>query len=83
MSSPITLFPNPAKDILHIRMDKVQSRDRPFSITNHKGEYVMSGTLPAGDNEYIIEVACLKAGTYILAVGTNGSKKFKEFIIVR
>lgn len=66
----ISIFPNPATEVLHIRTTENSS----FIISNLIGETILYGTINFGDNTIGIET--LTSGVYFLTTKNGSSQKF-------
>ncbi len=72
-NSDLSLFPNPAQNILNIRLEK----DEPYGIQIVD----MSGRIMfQGSNEKTIDINQLATGTYILKLHTKGQTINKQFV---
>jgi hypothetical protein len=78
----VSLYPNPATDMLHIKVNMQQPQPYTVAIYSNTGAVLRqwqetgaaTRTLPVGD---------LQAGTYILTVGNGREKTATPFIIAR
>jgi hypothetical protein len=77
----LSIYPNPADEIITVVIDDKQVNGGSFSICDLKGNAVISGVLHQNSNT--IDVSQLPAGMYILkAVMVDGSSR-QEKIFVR
>jgi hypothetical protein len=82
----ITLYPMPAKDELHIRLEDdapVPSGEVYLTIRNIHGQVVYNITTPAGSlRDYILNLtkASLSSGLYYLQLRTEGMDRSLRFI---
>lgn len=75
--SSMSIYPNPANNILYI--DKVKNKNTTYRITNTIGTVVQQGLLQQGNNS--ISLALLPAGIYILECMDNeGLRKTTKII---
>ena len=71
----LSVFPNPATDLLQIA-SRTALTNATYSVITIDGKQVMSGTL----NNNQLNVASLNVGTYILKLNANGITSNKRFI---
>jgi sugar lactone lactonase YvrE len=64
----ITLYPNPARDHLYIRLDGKKQGEVKVMILDMNGRAVKEITLPAGMQQSTIDVSSLKSGAYIVSL---------------
>lgn len=76
MLLPVTLYPNPATDVLTI---EIQATTATLSIFSIAGQQVKTHTLAAGTNTIWIDE--LETGVYILRVESNGVVGTKKLIV--
>lgn len=76
-----SLFPNPVRDILNIRINQFSKVDKNFQIFNALGQKQLNVSLTNTnkDSTYIsINVSHLSEGIYVLKVGTKAYKFIKQ-----
>lgn len=82
----ISLYPNPANQILHVSMSAMPTNPT-VSIIDMEGKtiFTQSGvsSWKEGQNIFDIDVSCLKNGNYIFSVNCGRTKYTKMFTIVR
>jgi uncharacterized repeat protein (TIGR01451 family) len=75
--NPISLYPNPTNDIIHITSSNTSFKDAQIIIYNESGKIAMTTGLQAGSNRYI-DVSGLPSGFYIIKViGDKAAYKAK------
>lgn len=74
---PLTIYPNPAKDIITVVYPNLKS----LVITDVAGR-VVADRKYAGDNEVDVSISQLNKGVYFVKViGTNGNMETQKLII--
>ncbi|MFT5641735.1 MAG: lysyl endopeptidase [Cyclobacteriaceae bacterium] len=74
LSQNITIFPNPAKDILNINIGANSTSDFEYSIVNILGQKVSRGMLNNGGN--IINMGRVSSGLYFVTIRDTKSNEF-------
>ena len=64
----IQIFPNPAVDFVHIRLDKVPARQVSLSVYNIIGNQMNVETEVVNEHEIRVRVKELDSGYYLLAL---------------
>jgi len=77
--SPISLFPNPARDFITI--SNPNARAAAFILCNPLGVAVRTGTLNRGQQR--IYIGDLRAGMYLIQIRYQGQTKSRKLIIQR
>ena len=69
----VSLFPVPAKDVLHIHLEKPSAASGVFEIHDPAGRLVRAGNLPEEIADHALNMAGLPAGVYTLRLrdGSN------------
>lgn len=80
----ISIFPNPAGNVLNISMQKPLQSNGIIRITDATGRDV-AGRIPAAPRQsnYTIRTNSLAAGCYVLSVISEGSIQRQQFLIVK
>ena len=65
--NPISLYPNPTNDIIHITSSNTSFKDAQIIIYNESGKIAMTTGLQAGSNRQI-DVSSLSSGFYIIQI---------------
>ncbi len=78
----VHVYPNPVSDLLYINIRTV-GKPVPFTLTDILGKTVVSGEIPAGQNQIQIPVNTLTKGTYFLSVQEDKQPTHIEKLIVR
>ena len=75
-SGNVSIYPNPAKDILSVSLNEVHSTDLKYSIVNMNGQQVLSGNLDAkGKTDSQIALpGNIATGIYFISI-SNGAEK--------
>lgn len=74
-SFAVSLFPNPARDIVYIH----SSADAQYAIVNLAGAVVMNGSLASGVN--MVNVSNLNSGMYLVSVRNAGTTKVLKVLV--
>ena len=75
-----SLFPNPANDILNIRMVSTKTESYTYSIQSMEGKEIGAGKFSAGQgsNNFALPIQSIAKGMYILTLQNNdGSQRMK------
>jgi hypothetical protein len=72
-SGKISIYPNPASDVLSVDMDNISDL-KEFSITDLHGRKIASST------SNTIEVSALSSGVYLATIRTGTGQSVKKFI---
>lgn len=75
----LTLFPNPARDELHVLSPQVELNT--IHIFDVHGRMYQLANFPSGDHQQRIDVSALPAGMYFLRVGTSEGVICKWFVV--
>ncbi|MFW5974920.1 MAG: fasciclin domain-containing protein [Bacteroidota bacterium] len=84
-SEQLSVYPNPAKEKIHVDFSADGTGEVVFEIYNISGEMVTSknlGTLPAGEHTFTHTVTDLPTGVYVLTVGSDDNKKAARIQVV-
>ena len=74
----VRVFPNPAEDELFLHFERRTEKEMVFSLFDVAGRLLLSRPLPAGQQEFYIDVSRLKSGLYVYRIsGENGGKSGK------
>ncbi|MGB0167491.1 MAG: T9SS type A sorting domain-containing protein, partial [Luteibaculum sp.] len=76
-STPISVFPNPAKNLLSVDLNSV-NQNYTYSITDLQGRIIQTGQLSKGSN--VIKIEDLGQGSYFLRLEDGEKKFFARFI---
>lgn len=77
-NSGIKLFPNPAKDILSINLNKTFDENISVNFTDVSGRKVLTTTLTSDNNT--IDISGLENGFYNLIIETKNKQLFKRIV---
>jgi len=67
----LELYPNPAKELVNIRIDKMATQDIDMQIIDVNGRMLMRRILPAGQNLWVLDLEGLPMGTYWMRLLQN------------
>jgi len=77
---PFTLYPNPAKEILNIKLEISNEEKTTISISNIFGE-IIGASVVENSNNCSINTANLTSGVYFVTVSNQGKQSTKKLII--
>jgi len=78
MSNDFTIFPNPAKSVVSVQVDKLMGNGKLF-ITDYLGKVIKEQSLSMGTNT--IHIANLSKGFYFVSTITNDGKTTKKLVV--
>lgn len=79
----VNVYPNPAKDQVRLILNSVASDKVSVAITDLSGKLIsnQAASVKTGDNEVVLNVSALSAGSYFITVTSgNGEKLNTKFI---
>ena len=79
-TDPMTIFPNPANETLHVRFKEDSKRDYQLRIFDTKGRLMLSSD-SSGQLQLELSVSELNPGAYVLQA-SNDEKLFKKSFII-
>ncbi len=79
---PMSIFPNPVRDKLNIRINIVRWQEREIRINDINGSEVMYEKLPPGIAKYNLNLSGLKNGIYIISLYEKGKLLQTEKFVV-
>lgn len=81
-NSELTLYPNPAKDFLTIRINKTIGTEALVEIYNYTGQLIARNTVYFADEGSVqtVDISGLSAGTYMLRL-QSGNEQFTQTFI--
>lgn len=77
----LSIFPNPAKDVLHIKLPN-QTKPVNIQLIDANGKPVYESKSTVG-NQLSLDVSGYKSGVYVLVLRGGGSKVVKRKIVIR
>ena len=75
-----TIYPNPAKEVLNIKLEISNEEKTTISISNILGE-VVSSSVVENTNSFTLNTNSLKSGIYFVTVSYQGKQSTKKIII--
>jgi PKD repeat protein len=83
MASQITIYPNPAKDMIYLNLNSNAAQDCSYEIINMVGESVIKGQLvfAPGNPSVPVDVAALKQGIYFIKLMVGDASVTRKMII--
>lgn len=76
----LKVYPNPAKDLLHVDVTDVMAQPLHYELINTTGKLVKSGEIAARE-ERSISVKSVKAGVYMLRIKDKSQTSIQKVII--
>lgn len=74
----VRLFPNPASQSIHIRVDRTFPGDCQVEIADPMGKFLLGAVLQKGQSQTTLELASLPSGIYwVILKGAEGRKAWK------
>jgi predicted peptidase len=85
LTAPLKLFPNPAKDVLNVQLNKDLSGKVMINIFSDNGKLVQTKTITKDgyDKTETLDVSSLTSGYYILQVNGGGKQASSKFLIMK
>lgn len=77
------LYPNPARDILQVRLKNATTGNGKLSVLDITGRILQQQTVPAQTNSLQIDVRRLPAGKYVIELVAEDQLLHDSFLIVR
>lgn len=74
LSKSVQIFPNPAVEFVHVKIDQVKAQHLQLSVRNIIGNEITVETEVVDEYELRIRVKDLAAGYYLLAMKDNETK---------
>ena len=81
-SKGITIFPNPARGVFSILVDKAKYPDMKVSITDANGSLVLSRECK-GEAEYLFDMGTSPQGTYYVKVKTENEILVTKLVVIK
>ena len=83
LESEVVVFPNPADEILYVKLGKSIERKGTFTLFNQLGKVVKSSKLNQNQSLLEIQTSEFPAGVYFLKVENDGQSITKRIVINR
>jgi hypothetical protein len=78
--SNLSLFPNPATDIIRIAWKSCMGKPGLMRIYNLEGQLILENTLQNSSNSVSIDVSYMNSGTYFVSIQFGSIIRTKRFI---
>jgi len=78
----ITIYPNPASDLLFIRVPQ-QSRDSELSLISVNGKLILNEIIEAGSELHRVDLSEVKAGYYILRISDQDQVHTSKISVIK
>jgi hypothetical protein len=81
---PLEVYPNPAKDKVHIKFDPINAGYYEFKLVNSKGEIKLTenlGWVEKKNSTFQVDLSGLQNGSYYYLI-TNGTDSFRGSLVV-
>jgi hypothetical protein len=83
-SESISLYPNPANDLVHIVVKNAKLKNLHWIMYDQLGKLVQSGILLSGTQLSVVNTSPLSAGVYILGFSDNTNATiYKKIVIIK
>ncbi len=82
-TNTLTLFPNPAEDIVYLYLDAPIMKNTTVDITDLTGKTVATYTIQAGDQKIQLNVSLLAQGTYLVHLRGRIYSNTERLLITR
>jgi hypothetical protein len=83
IAKSVRIFPNPAVEFVHVRIDQFKAEDIKLSLHNIIGNEVSTETEIVDEHEIRVRVKDLASGYYLLAMKDKDSKFSSTFKFVK
>ncbi|MBV6439846.1 MAG: hypothetical protein DYG98_22090 [Haliscomenobacteraceae bacterium CHB4] len=77
------IFPNPATDVVQIRLNQNLTGDGVLRVWDAAGRLVKAMTLPPGTGDHRLECSDLSAGFFTLEISANGFRGIGKLTVMR
>ncbi len=77
----ISVYPNPAKDVVNVRVNLVDSKNLQFTVTDLSGKQILSANAKGNNFTQRIDVSKISAGTYFLKIESEGKTSVKKITV--
>ena len=83
LADKILLFPNPAKDELHINFTSFETENIQLSITDILGKTVLKQDFESkqGENNILLQIDKLQTGYYFLTIDNGTQQSIEKFMV--
>lgn len=84
--SDMEIFPNPAKDAMHIHFITSQSTDVDIRLMNQAGQIIQNITpfrVEAGAHQQAIDLTMVPAGIYFMQINMDGRRLMKKIVVMK
>ena len=78
-----TVFPNPASDVLQIKLGQVVGNRTQLILQNDLGQIVRSKQIPEGQVKAELDVAALPQGIYFIRMEQEGRQQIVKKVVIR
>lgn len=83
-ASPFRTFPNPANDLIHVRIRKAMSKNSQLQLVDANGKTLRTVVLDQRDSKHIqLDVAGLPSGQYVLSLKRPNKQPLSKTVILR
>lgn len=81
MDRGVTIYPNPAKDILNVFFAEVPKEDQTYKIIDSSGKIAQEGNL-SNQQKFKIQIQNLEAGSYIFLIEDSEVETKCKFMVI-
>ncbi|MEO1451400.1 MAG: T9SS type A sorting domain-containing protein, partial [Bacteroidota bacterium] len=79
----ITVFPNPASDLLVIQLNDLITEEFQVDLYDLSGKRVSQSTIKAGSTIAYFDTQAVYPGTYVLAISSGKFKTTRKVVITK
>ncbi|MDD4599036.1 MAG: T9SS type A sorting domain-containing protein, partial [Lentimicrobiaceae bacterium] len=77
----LSIFPNPAKDVLFVKVNDFPNRNAMIQIHNSTGQRVLSNRMVIQSEVLSLDISALKAGLYYVLMQMENKTISKKIVI--
>jgi parallel beta-helix repeat protein len=79
----LSIYPNPASDILNLRINQNNLKQVRVDIIDVKGQVILNNKYPSFGNQFNtnIDISRIPKGIYILRIGSDGNVNYRKLVV--
>jgi hypothetical protein len=78
-SSRLNIYPNPAKDLIHVHFqNKLDNAE--YQVIDYSGKMMMKGTVQNASNDFLINIPGLASGIYLVVIQEENNVFLGKFL---
>ena len=82
-TSDFDVYPNPAKDVLNVRLDDYAGQELTLTLTNNLGQVVKVQKVDSAEHTEQLNISDLVPGMYLISLKTSGDQVQTKKVIVK